>query len=174
LTNPPGHLWRDKWTTLSGPLSAWTSAARSIATSRARRRRPARDLGGPIPARRRPRGQSRRPRAFPRVPPLKAEIVRPRAPQLLLLLAHRVRPRHLHLGERGTVNTTVIWSYKTVSYHIRQSVIIQDSHLVIQDSRPTTRAPAPPPPRPSSPTPTSPPGGESTFISSYTSILGDI
>jgi len=21
LTNPPGHLWRDKWTTLSGPLS---------------------------------------------------------------------------------------------------------------------------------------------------------
>ena len=20
LTNPPGHLWRDKWTTLSGPL----------------------------------------------------------------------------------------------------------------------------------------------------------
>jgi len=21
LTNPPGHLWRDKWTALSGPLS---------------------------------------------------------------------------------------------------------------------------------------------------------
>jgi len=23
LTNPPGHLWRDKWTALSGPLSIW-------------------------------------------------------------------------------------------------------------------------------------------------------
>ena len=23
LTNPPGHLWRDKWTALSGPLSQW-------------------------------------------------------------------------------------------------------------------------------------------------------
>ena len=22
LTNPPGHLWRDKWTALSGPLSS--------------------------------------------------------------------------------------------------------------------------------------------------------
>ena len=21
LTNPPGHLWHDKWTALSGPLS---------------------------------------------------------------------------------------------------------------------------------------------------------
>jgi hypothetical protein len=24
-TNPPGHLWRDKWTALSGPLSIATS-----------------------------------------------------------------------------------------------------------------------------------------------------
>jgi len=23
LTTPPGHLWRDKWTALSGPLSVW-------------------------------------------------------------------------------------------------------------------------------------------------------
>jgi len=21
MTNPPGHLWRDKWTALNGPLS---------------------------------------------------------------------------------------------------------------------------------------------------------
>ena len=28
LTNPPGHLWRDKWTALSGPLSLTLSAAR--------------------------------------------------------------------------------------------------------------------------------------------------
>jgi hypothetical protein len=27
LTNPPGHLWRDKWTTLSGPLSHGASEA---------------------------------------------------------------------------------------------------------------------------------------------------
>jgi len=26
LTNPPGHLWRDKWTALSGPLSGWPHA----------------------------------------------------------------------------------------------------------------------------------------------------
>ena len=25
LTHPPSHLWRDKWTTLSGPLSLWAS-----------------------------------------------------------------------------------------------------------------------------------------------------
>ena len=25
LTNPPGHLWRDKWTALSGPISSRTT-----------------------------------------------------------------------------------------------------------------------------------------------------
>ena len=25
LTNPPGHLWRDTWTALSGPLSSWSA-----------------------------------------------------------------------------------------------------------------------------------------------------
>ena len=32
LTNPPGHLWRDKWTALSGPLSGlrvWVLANRA-------------------------------------------------------------------------------------------------------------------------------------------------
>ena len=28
LTNPPGHLWRDKWTALSGPLILGRSALR--------------------------------------------------------------------------------------------------------------------------------------------------
>ena len=27
MTNPPGHLWRDKWTALSGPLSQGDVAA---------------------------------------------------------------------------------------------------------------------------------------------------
>ena len=30
LTNPPGHLWRDKWTALSGPLSPSTSLRRAV------------------------------------------------------------------------------------------------------------------------------------------------
>ena len=33
MTNPPGNLWRDKWTALSGPLSRLTALASSVAST---------------------------------------------------------------------------------------------------------------------------------------------
>ena len=42
LTNPPGHLWRDKWTALSGPLSG---LEKRNAVAHARQPRPDSGLG---------------------------------------------------------------------------------------------------------------------------------
>ena len=35
MINPPGHLWRDKWTALSGPLSEEVAAEEEEANRRA-------------------------------------------------------------------------------------------------------------------------------------------
>ena len=54
-SHAPGHLWRDKWTALSGPLSqGWTGRAQARGgRRRPRQTREARDfrgVGGPAPA----------------------------------------------------------------------------------------------------------------------------
>ena len=37
LTNPPGHLWRDKWTALSGPLACCDGLGEALVGQRLQR-----------------------------------------------------------------------------------------------------------------------------------------